>query len=113
MAKDTNYTAREYQQDVQLIEHAQGISIDDVFKDSETKRRLLKDFGYENLFGEQGKRIPLSECSDPKVGSAIQKVYRAAKSRLENLTPRQKLVLGQGFNLIEEADTELCVNSNP
>lgn len=51
--------------------------VGDVFREAGKKRRLLRLVGYAHLNGPEGKRIPLEECSDAKIGEAFRKTYRA------------------------------------
>ena len=43
---------------------------------------LKKHFGYENLRGRGGKRVPLAQCNDGLIGSVFSKKYRTSKKLL-------------------------------
>lgn len=86
MAKQTIYKARNYRRDSELVEQTQamGVRVENIFDDTEVKRGLLAEYGYQNLFG-QGGRIPLDLCGPERVGNAFRKTYYNIKKRLARL----------------------------
>ncbi len=66
-----------------------GLNADLIFNNREDKERLIRNYGYSSLnySGQQYKRddpgIPLSQCSDAKIGHAFKKLYYSFKKQLK------------------------------
>lgn len=94
------YIARQYWRDEQLVSGAEGLKVDDIFSDTEAKRGLLLNYGYENLFGPKGKRLLLTDkirCTGDRVGKAFKKTYYNARKRLTNLSQVDRMGLKTGL----------------
>lgn len=62
----------------------QGLNPDAVFMQTEEKRSLLKEvLGYPSLKGS-GEIIPITDCSDSKIGKAFRSSYISAYKLLNN-----------------------------
>lgn len=99
---ERQYFAITYKKDKSLVQQTRGagLNVENPFKHTEAKRELLRAYGYNNLFGQGGKRIPIERCTDRRVGDAFGKLYRTAKGRLEKLSEVDKMTLDMGAPVI-------------
>ncbi len=61
------------------------IPVGDIFSHRTEKEKLLREYGYTHGIVAGGKRVPLSELGDPRIGNMFRKTYRqsfALRNRL-------------------------------
>ena len=78
--KTARKTKIDYDEFGRQLASRQGLSLDP-FRHADAKRRILRAAGYDVLHGAGGKRIPLDEAADVRVGSAFLNVKRAFDRR--------------------------------
>lgn len=55
------------------------VNPNDTFRDIDTKREILAKSGYNGLYTQKGKIIPLIDASDERVGFAYKRMYESAE----------------------------------
>jgi hypothetical protein len=73
-------TKMDYEEFGRQVAARPGLSLDP-FQHADAKRRILAASGYTHLFGAGGRRVPLAEASDVRVGKAFLSVKRTFDRR--------------------------------
>ena len=73
-------TRIDYEEFGRLLARWKGLD-HNVFRHAEEKREILKASGYDALTGPGGRRIPLDQADDVRVGKAFLNVLRAFEKR--------------------------------
>lgn len=80
----SRYTLDDYLKKSRFVQGVEqsGIQTGDIYVEDDEivnkKRELLKLLGYQNLFGEGRRRIPLAECSSFRINQAYKQEYHRA-----------------------------------
>jgi hypothetical protein len=68
---------------------SKGLNPDNLLQNREDKERLIKNYGYSTLrfkgqnYKKGEKGIPLSECSDSKIGNTFRSLYNSFRKQLD------------------------------
>ena len=80
MVKD--YTQDHFEADTQFLKDGSSLQVDNIFEEINTKRGLLRKFGYEVLRGYGGDPVKLEDCKPQRIAIVFKKEYRKTQKRV-------------------------------
>lgn len=60
------------------------IAYDNIFVQTEEKKRILRQAGYTHLTGDKGERVTLDSAKPTRIGNAFKHVYETAQRKFGN-----------------------------